>query len=287
MRIGIGSWCLWTRLPVIALLCLAGPHAACAEAAASDNQVRASYRVGVASIDLGRFDLTASVGRKDYALKARGEFSILAGLLYRAEGKARSSGALLNAAPAPQRFDFSYTDSNKSQALEMVFSDTARPAVTRTPKKRRDKKAVPLTDEQLRDVLDPLTAAFLSVHASGPAGDLSVCNQTLRVFDGKQLFELTLSPKRTEELGPKAAGGISAAAVCAVRYRPIGGYRPDSSAVTFLQKTEGIEAWLVPVAGTEMVLPYKVVVPTSWGDGMVKLTELKTQPAASRRASAR
>jgi hypothetical protein len=40
------------------------------------------------------------------------------------------------------------------------------------------------------------------------------------------------------------------------------------------------------VPGTDFFIPYKVVVPTSWGDGMVKLTKLKTEPAA-RRASAR
>ncbi|WP_082025473.1 DUF3108 domain-containing protein [Methyloceanibacter caenitepidi] len=276
----------WTGLLGMVFVCLAGTSAAFAEAALTDKEIKASYRVGVASIDLGTFNLTANVGRKDYTLKAKGEFSILAGLLYRANGKARSNGTLLDARPAPQRFDFSYADSNKTQALQIDFNGTARPAVTRTPKKRRDKKAVPLSDAQLRNVLDPLTAAFLSVQARVPAGDLAVCNQTLRVFDGKQLFELTLSPKRTEELGPKAAGGIPAAAVCAVRYQPIGGHRPESSAVTFLEKTEGIEAWLVPVQGTEMVVPYKVVVPTSWGDGMVKLTALKTEPAA-RRANAR
>lgn len=276
----------WTSLLGTAFLCLAGTSTAFAEAVPSDNAIQASYRVGVASIDLGTFDLTANVGRKDYTLKAKGEFSILAGLLYRAKGKAQSNGKLLDATPAPQRFDFSYADSNKKQALQIDFGEAARPAVTRTPKKRRDKKAVPLSDEQLRNVLDPLTAAFLSVHASVPPGDLAVCNQTLRVFDGKQLFELALSPKRTEELGPKAAGGIPAAAVCAVRYQPIGGHRPESSAVSFLQETEGIEAWLVPIPGTEMFVPYKVVVPTSWGDGMVKLTGLKTEPAA-RRASAR
>lgn len=284
----VGAWTKWLG---IAFLCLAAPQAvfaetALAEAPLSDTAIRASYRVSVASIDLGTFDLTANVAPKDYSLKAKGEFSILAGLLYRATGKALSSGKLLNATPTPQRFDFSYADSNKSQSLEIVFGHGARPAVAQTPKKRRDKKAVPISDEQLRSALDPLTAAFLSVRASVPAGDLTVCDQTLRVFDGKQLFELTLSPKRTEELGPKAAGGLTAAAVCAVRYRPIGGHRPESSAVRFLQETEGIEAWLVPVAGTDAFIPYKVVVPTSWGDGSVKLTELKIE-AAGRRASAR
>ena len=277
----------WMRLIVVAALCLAQPGAALAEAPSSVNQIRASYRVGVAAIDLGTFDLTASVRPDSYSLKARGEFSILAGLVYKGEGNTQSDGKRVNANPRPKQFNLSYADNREKRTLEILFAEESAPEVTRIPKKRPDRKAVPLSDDQLRNVLDPLTAAFLAIHADVPQGDLAVCNQTLPVFNGRQLFELTLSPKRTEELGPKAAGGLRAAAVCAVRYRPVGGHRPQSSTVAFLQKTNGIEAWLVPVPGTDLFVPYKVVVPTAWGDGTVKLTKLKTLPGDPRRASAR
>ncbi|MHA1517418.1 MAG: DUF3108 domain-containing protein [Alphaproteobacteria bacterium] len=271
----------------VAALCLAQPGAALAEATSQVGQIRASYRVGVAAIDLGTFDLTASVRPNSYSLKARGEFSILAGLVYKGEGNTQSNGKRVNANPTPKRFNLSYADNRYTQTLEILFANEAAPTVTRIPKKRPDKKAVPLSDDQLRNVLDPLTAAFLSIHGNVPQGDLAVCDQTLRVFDGKRLFELVLSPKRTQELGPRAAGGLRAAAVCEVRYQPIGGHRPESSTVAFLQKTKGIEAWLVPVLGADLFVPYKVVVPTAWGDGTVKLTKLKTSPAGPRRASAR
>ena len=101
-----------------------------------------------------------------------------------------------------------------------------------------------------------------------PAGDLAVCNRTLRVFDGKQRFDLALSPKRTEKLGAGAPDGLpDTATVCRVAYKPIGGYRRETYAVQFLQESDGIEAWLVPVEGTGIYVPYKVIVPTTWGDG--------------------
>ena len=277
----------WMRLVGVATLCLAQPGAVLAEATSQVEQIRASYRVGVAAIDLGTFNLTASVRPSSYSLKARGEFSILAGLVYKGEGTTQSSGTRVNSSPTPQRFNLSYADNREKRTLEILFSDEAAPEVTRIPKKRPDKKAVPLSDDQLRNVLDPLTAAFLSIHADVPQGDLAVCHQTLPVFNGRQLFELTLSPKRTEELGSRAVGGLRAAAVCAVRYQPIGGHRPESSTVAFLEKAKGIEAWLVPLPGTDLFVPYKVVVPTAWGDGTVKLTKLKTSPGGPRRASAR
>ena len=279
------SGCLMRLVGVIAL-CHVQSGAALAEATTQAEQIRASYRVGVAAIDLGTFDLTALVRPKSYSLKARGEFSILAGLVYKGEGTTQSNGTRIKTQPRPKQFNLSYADNREKRNLEILFSDEAAPEVTRIPKKRPDKKAVPLSDDQLRNVLDPLTAAFLSINAKVPQGDLAVCDQTLRVFNGRQLFKLTLSPKRTEELGPRAAGGLRAAAVCSVRYQAVGGHRRESSTVVFLEKSKGIEAWLIPVPGTDLFVPYKVVVPTAWGDGTVKLTELKTSPGEPRRASA-
>ncbi|MEM8574377.1 MAG: DUF3108 domain-containing protein [Pseudomonadota bacterium] len=282
-----GTMGFWTALAVAGVACFALANANVAESRGSAEDIRASYKVGVGAIDLGTFDLTGVVDRTAYRLNAKGDFSILAGLVYRATGTTRSNGKRVDAVAKPQRFDFSYTDTKKKQAMQIVFKNKAAPVVTRTPKKRPDKKAVPLSDGQLRNALDPLTAAFLSVHGNFPAGDTAVCNQTLRVFDGKRLFELTLSPKRTAKLGRRAPDGLRDAAVCAVRYQPIGGHRQESSTVAYLQKSKGIEVWLVPIAGTGMFVPYKVVVPTTWGEGTVRLTKLKTQASAGRRASAR
>ena len=54
-----------------------------------------------------------------------------------------------------------------------------------------------MTKEQLEGVLDPMSGAFLSAHSDNPNGDLKVCDQTFPVFDGKQRFDLVLTPKRT------------------------------------------------------------------------------------------
>ena len=283
----IDSIGVWMRQLGIALVCLAMPSPVLGEAIPQEQEIHATYKVSVASIDLGTFKMTATVGPEAYALKAKGEFSILGGLLYRAKGETRSNGTRVNATSKPQRFDFSYSDNKKKQQLQIVFDNGTVRTVTRTPKKRPDKKAVPLSDDQLRNVLDPMTAAFLSVQARSPAGDLAVCDGTLRVFDGKRLFELTFSPKRTEQLGARAPEGVSAAAVCTIRYRPIGGHRRESPTVAFLQKSKDIEAWLVAVPGTEIFIPYKVVLPTAWGNGTVTLTKLKAAPAAARRAGVR
>lgn len=272
---------------VLAFLVL--PSAGLAETSVlQTGQVRATYNAGVANLNLGDIAMTATLGRNDYALTASGEVSILAGLLYWATGETESNGARSGASAKPQRYRFSFTDTKKTQTVQIGFDQGAVQSVQRTPKKRPDRKAVPIPDGELRNVLDPLTAAFMSVQSNAPAGDLNVCNRTLRVFDGKQRFDLTMSPKRTEKLGAGAPDGLpDTAAVCRVSYKPIGGYRRETYAVQFLQESDGIEAWLVPVPGTGLYLPYKVIVPTTWGDGALKLTGIEARPGTRQRASAR
>lgn len=276
----------------LALACLALPvslpRSASGEAASSKvGRISATYDAGVGAINLGTFNVTANFAGTDYDLMAKGSFSVLAGLVYKASGTSTSRGTLNGANAQPGRFTLAFEDTKKRQKLNISFAgDTVR-NVSRVPKKKPDRRNIPVPAGQLTNVLDPLTAAFLSIRSSVPPGDLGVCNETIRVFDGKQRFDLQLSPKRTETLGSRTPKSISKrAAVCAVRYKPIGGYRPEHAGVQFLQKADGIEAWLVTMPGTGLYLPYKIIVPTTWGNGSVTLTGLKARPAKGRRAEA-
>ncbi|ODS02524.1 hypothetical protein AUC71_14805 [Methyloceanibacter marginalis] len=241
---------------------------------------------GLAGINLGEFTVTAAYSASAYEMAADGRFSLLAGLLYKATGKTTSNGRLTEESPQPARYTLSYEDSKKSQQLRMSFAGGAVSDVKIVPHKKPNPRDLPVTAEQLKGVLDPLTAAFLSVRSDAPPGDLKVCGQTIKVFDGRQRFNIALTPKRTETLGRGAPKGLSArVAVCRVRYEPIGGYRPDHPGVQFMQKTDEVEAWLVSVPGTEFYVPYKVLVPTAWGTGTVTLTDMKVAVGAQRAAA--
>jgi len=246
----------------------------------------ASYDAGLAGINLGEFQVTARLAGSSYEMAAQGRFSLLAGLVFKATGKSTSNGTIADASPRPARYTFSFDDSKKRQRLRMTFARGTVTDVTIDPPKRHGRD-VPVTAAHLKDVLDPLTAAFLSVRSDAPAGDVSVCNQTVRVFDGRQRFDIVLSPKRSETLGtgaPKGLGGR--AAVCRVRYKPISGYRPDHPGVEYMTKNDEVEAWLVPVPGTDFYIPYKILVPTTWGSGTVELTGLKANLGTLQRAGA-
>jgi hypothetical protein len=232
------------------------------EAGVQQGRVVATYDAGLAGMSLGTFKVTTAIDG--------------AGLLYSATGKVTSSGSLKGAAARPATFTLDYDGGKKREQRRMRFSRGAVSDVTIIPRKSKKKSHdIPVTTAQLKDVLDPLTAAFLAVRSDAPAGDLKVCDQTIPVFDGKQRFDLVLTPKRSDRLGDGAPTALAGpVAVCQVRYKPISGHRPDHPGVEFMEKTDEIEAWLVPVPRTGLYVPYKILVPTGWGSGSVTLTDI-------------
>ena len=111
-----------------------------------------------------------------------------------------------------------------------------------------------MTKEQLEGVLDPMSGAFLSAHSDNPNGDLSVCKQTLPVFDGRQRYDLVLTPKRAvtvKRTTPTGYGGP--AVICGVKFIPIAGYQPDNPGIRLMQQSNEIEVWLIPVRGHQNV----------------------------------
>jgi hypothetical protein len=152
-------------------------------------------------------------------------------------------------------------------------------------KKQNPKRHVPVTEDQLQHVLDPLTAAFLSAHSSVAPGDLGACDQTVPVFDGKQRYDIVLKPKRTDVVGNNAPAALAGpVAVCQVKYVPISGHKRDHPGVKFVSENEDIEAWLTPLPQTSLYIPYRVVMPTAWGVGSITLVEIEMSRSGGDRA---
>ena len=173
----------------------------------------------------------------------------------------------------------------KTEQLRMTFGSHAVTEVQIFPDKMRNPRDIPVTREQLEGVLDPMSGAFLTAHSENPNGDLNVCNQTVPVFDGKQRFDLVLTPKRAVSVRSTTQGGYSGPAViCQVKFIPIAGYQPDNPGIQLMSQTNEIEVWLIPVRGTIMYVPYRIVLPTPVGYGTALVTSI--QVAGSSRASA-
>ncbi|MFO7477577.1 MAG: DUF3108 domain-containing protein [Methyloceanibacter sp.] len=265
---------------------LPGGGSAYAESRASLSRITTVYRVDIGNFNLGNFKFTTTLRGDTYEMRGEGRFSILEGLVYDWRGATAGSGRVTDTGPEPASYAFSFSEgSKKSERLRMTFDGRAVSDVSIVPRSRPLPRTIPVTKEQLEGVLDPMSGAFLTATSNNPNGDLNVCNQTLAVFDGRQRYDLVVSPKRTTRVKRTTQGGYGGpAVVCGVKFIPIAGHQPDNPGIRLMAQSNEIEAWMIPVRGTNMYVPYRIVLPTPVGYGVALVTSI--QVAGARRASA-
>jgi hypothetical protein len=249
------------------------------------NRIVAVYRVNLGAFNLGNFRLTTVFRGDDYEMRGEGRFTILEGLIYEWKGVTASAGRVTSEGPEPAMYALSYSDGAKTgERLRMTFGDGGVRQVSIVPNRRPGPRTIPVTPEQLEGVLDPMSGAFLVAKSSNPNGDLKVCYQTVPVFDGRQRFNLVLTPKKAvtvKKNGPASYAGP--AVICRVKFIPIAGYQPDNPAIKLMSRSNEIEVWLIPVRRTQMYVPYRIVLPTPVGYGTALVTSI--QVGNARRAS--
>ena len=130
--------------------------------------------------------------------------------------RARASSA--KSGPKPSLYTLSYSGGDKHGDVRISFADGAVSDVSMSPKKRPNPKNIPVTKEQLRGVLDPMTGAFLRARPNLSDADLKVCDETIPAFDGKLRFDIVLVPKQQRRIESKEARWV---------FRPCGGVRGE------------------------------------------------------------
>ena len=81
---------------------------------------------------------------------------------------------------------------------------------------------------------------------------------------------------------PKANAAIKGPViVCAVVLKPIAGHRSGSPLIKYLAGGREMELWLAPIAGTQLVGPYRLSVANLLGDLVITATSYATVTAAA------
>ncbi len=264
---------------------LNGERAQAEDVSPRASSIVAVYQVNLGRLNLGDFRVTTTFRGDGYRMRGEGQFSILEGIIYKWIGSTSSAGRVTPDGPAPKTYAFSYSDGGRNgEQLRMTFDDGAVRQVSISPRKRPLPGTIPVTREQLEGVVDPMSGAFLTARSPNPYGDLNVCNQMLPVFDGKARFDLVLKPKKAVMVHNAAPTNYSGPAViCRVKFIPIAGYQPDNAGIRLMTQSDEIEVWLMPVRGTYMYVPYRIVLPTPVGYGTAVVTSIRV--AGPKRAS--
>lgn len=224
------------------------------------HEVQAVYKVRFNGFEIGTFEFNASVNGQAYVLTGNAHLSALLGALTW-KGETRAAGVLTSHAPKPAGYTFDFNGIGKNGSITMSFAGDSITKIAHTPPLPPQPDTVPVRDEHLKGVLDPLTA----VMAIARSINGSPCGRKLSIFDGRQRFDLMLTFSREERVvESKPSGQPDTAVVCRVQFIPLGGHKMNAD-TQHMASTDGIELALRPLPSVNLFVPYQITIPTIAG----------------------
>lgn len=267
---------MWGGLAALFALSFMAPPAQ------AQGRLEARYTATIAGIPIGRGSWAIDIGPVQYTAAASGRVIGLLKVLSNGEGTVAAHGTIDGGRLLPTAYAARVTVDDKVDEVRMTLNSGTVTEVTAEPPYPPVSDRVPVTDAHRRGVLDPMTAGLMELAA--PGQDLvspEACRRTLHIFDGRQRFDLMLSFKRMEQV--KADKGYEGpVVVCMVTYQPVSGHRPGRAAIRYLMGAKEMEMWLAPIAGTRILVPFRVSVPTLIGPAVLEATQFVTAVQASR-----
>jgi hypothetical protein len=249
---------------------------AAAPGAFAQGRLDAQYEATLAGVPIGRGTWAIEIGDDTYAAAAQGGTAGLLKAFAQGSGSGAAQGRIVNGALVANAYQASTTTGKKSERIHITLQNGNVKEFGIEPEPPVDPDRVPVTDAHKRGVFDPMTASLLRVPGSGELLTPEACHAGAPVFDGRMRYELKLDFKRMEHV--KAEKGYRGPAiVCAIYFTPVAGYIPDRPVIKYLATARNIEIAFVPIAGTRILVPFRLVIPTPFGTGMLEATSFMTQ----------
>ena len=190
-------------------------------------------------------------------------------------GTGAAQGRVVNGALVSSNYTASTTTPKKSEAIHMVLVNGTIKEYGIEPVPPVDPDRLPVTDAHRRGVFDPMTGAMLRVPGTGDPLSPEACHTGAAIFDGRMRYDLKLDFKRMETV--KAEKGYRGpVVVCAIYFSPVAGYIPDRPVIKYLSAQRNMEIAFAPVAGTRVLVPFRMVIPTPLGTAMLEATQFIT-----------
>jgi hypothetical protein len=245
------------------------------ESARAQGRVDAQYEATLAGIPVGKGAWTIEIGDDTFTASASGGTAGLLKAFAGGTGSGASQGRVVNGALVASAYTATTTTSKKSETIRIVLANGNVKDYAIEPEPPVDADRIPVTEAQRKGVFDPMTGSMLRVPGTGELLSPDSCRTGAGVFDGRMRYDLKLDFKRLETV--KADRGYyGPALVCAIYFTPIAGYIPDRPVIKYLTAQRNIEITFVPIAGTRILVPFRMMIPTPLGAAMLEATSFIT-----------
>jgi hypothetical protein len=254
----------WSRA-----LVLLGPILSVYPAGATSLHVQ--YGVSLIGLPIGVANLAGTFNDTSYKIDGNAKVTGLASIITSSRGAATATGTFSGGHLLPNAYSTTAANATESRSVRMAMAGGAVRGIDISPPFEERADRIPISDTDKKDIIDPMSALVMTVPAGEPLVGAAACNRTLPIFDGGARFDVTLSYVGTRQV--KTKGYAGPVTVCAARYRPIAGHRPDRKATQFMANNREIETWLAPVEGSRVVFPFRISIMTMIGMTVIEASE--------------
>jgi hypothetical protein len=246
-----------------------------ANEACAQGRLEAKYDGTLAGLTIGKGAWIVDIAEDQYSLQLSGSSAGLMKAVGGGQGSGVTQGRITSGQFVPVSYVSSVVYGKKNETIRMALAAGNVKSSSIEPEPPPNPDRIPVRDADWHGVFDPMTGSLLHVAGTGDPVVPAACSNTASIFDGRMRYDLHLSYKRMETV--KAQRGYQGpAVVCAVTFNPISGYVQDRAAIKYVTAQRDMEIWFAPIAGTRMLAPFKIVIPTPIGMGLIEASEFVT-----------
>ncbi len=240
-------------------------------ASAAEYKFATDYSAFLAGVPIGKATLTGTFDGPQYRLDGYGKLTGLAGAVYDYTASASSAGRLMSGKAQPRAFSVDASDGKEKATVRMTMNEAGIRRLKLSPPMPKDwynhPKRVKVTDKDTKNTLDPMSALIVAGNTANGL-DKHACERTVPVFNGRERFDVNLEFRKVEAVSDvNVAGGQ--VLVCGAHYRAVAGHRTDKKEVEMAEKID-IELKLAPLAGSGLLVPYRISIPTPLGLAVIQ-----------------
>jgi hypothetical protein len=239
--------------------------------------VKAVFNVSLSGVAIGKANLSATLTPSGYSIGVAAKVSGIARIVSSGEGSAQARGLYNSHGLEPATYTINNTVDALKNSVSLVMHNNSVTSESVMPATPVSPNRVPLTNAARRGVIDPLSA-FLVPSEEKDSLSPSNCERTLKIYDGRQRYDIAMAYARTEQV--KAGDLEGSALVCKAAWRPIAGHRTNNLETAHMEENRDVEATLTPIPGTHFLLISRIAIGTSVGRLMIFAQRVSITPGS-------